>query len=156
GDHEVPISRTFRTKLIQDKNAIRLPLLIDREVSEDDLLKGKELGRIDIRFIHGSREDVYLAFECKRLNVISSRGRRDSLAGKYVKEGMMRYVEGRYSRNLRTGGMIGYVMDGNAGSAISSVSRVVKRRHRDLSMNENAGLMKSSIKPHNPRIRETS
>jgi len=66
------------------------------------------LGYIDIAILFFIDEDeACLALECKRLNVNGA-----SLAGKYVADGMMRFVSGKYVPAAPVGGMIGYVMDG--------------------------------------------
>src|ERR1700734_1280363 len=68
-DREVPITRRFKVALMVRKNALRnLPVRIDRESVEDDLVTTEERGRIDLRFTEARscREDIYFAFECKR------------------------------------------------------------------------------------------
>src|SRR5687767_9215656 len=69
-DHEVPITRRFRRALKQAKDYRRLPVRIDREPAEDDPETAEELGRIDLKFspAGSALEQVYFAFECKRLN----------------------------------------------------------------------------------------
>ena len=52
-DHEVPITKRFRATLRQQKKLVRLPVMIDREVPEDDLESGTEKGRFDLRFTAG-------------------------------------------------------------------------------------------------------
>lgn len=128
---EVSLTRRFRARLRQDKDARLLPLRIERESVEDTLEAGEELGRIDLRFSHGFRENVYFAFECKRLNLVDS-SRRQSKAGEYVSNGLMRFIDGRYGRGLDSGGMIGYVMDGDVRWAIVAVDRVIRSRREVL------------------------
>lgn len=70
------------------------------------------LGKIDFAFIIDSNRDIYIAYECKRLNVLNGSG-RSSLATAYVKEGLMRFVVEKYSENLPIASMLGYVMDGD-------------------------------------------
>jgi hypothetical protein len=79
-EHEVPITKRFRSSLEDYKDLKRLPVRIDRETPVDNLNTAEELGRIDLRLTHGYRSNVYFAFECKRLNVISKSGRIRSLA----------------------------------------------------------------------------
>lgn len=123
GDHEVAITMRFRSELVRHKLLRKLPLRIDREIPEDDLLVGQEKGRIDLRFIHGYQEGVYFAFECKRLNVLSKEGKRTPLAGEYVRAGMMRFITSQYAVGLDQGGMLGYVMDSDVKSSIRAVSQ---------------------------------
>jgi len=153
-EREVPITRRFCRCLCARKNASRdLPFTIWHESELDDAA-GRQVGRIDLRFCHGYREDVYFAFECKRLNVVNSPGRRRSLAAEYVQEGMMRYVEGKYAGGLDKGGMLGYVMDGDVPAAIGAVGRSITEQRAALNL-RNGGLELSSILPDDARVRET-
>lgn len=78
--------------------------------SAEGLVSGK--GYIDIAIFFDKRRKIYLAYECKRLNVVYDTGRQ-SLASDYVKEGMMRFVTEQYAESLPVGCMLGYVMDGD-------------------------------------------
>lgn len=83
-------------------------------------------GRVDMAVFLNQDRDVYLAYECKRLNDVRDDGRR-SLARDYVKEGLSRFVAERYSENLPVGCMLGYVLDGDAEWAASKVrSKIVE------------------------------
>jgi hypothetical protein len=152
-EHEVPITRRFRSLLRQLGEQRRLPVIIDREIPEDDDA-GEERGRIDLRFLHGYRADAYFAFECKRLNVPKGRGRR-TLAPQYVSEGMMRFVIGQYAGTVTQGGMIGFVMDGEARDAVKLVGSAVKRRRKDLRMRKSQGLDASLLRARDERVKET-
>jgi len=156
-DHEVPITRRFKHALKQAKNLRKLPVRIEREPAEDDPATGNELGRIDLKFLPAvsALEEVYFAFECKRLNAVQD-GTRRSLAPEYVAEGMMRFVTGQYASSVHQGGMIGYVLDGQCDEAIGLVEQNVNSRVSELRMTTPAGLGRSSLRPDNPLIRETS
>ncbi len=157
-EHEVSITRRFRSALIQDKNLRReIPVTIWRESVEDDISSGRELGRIDLRFIsaYRAREDVYFAFECKRLNV-NSNGKFQSLAGKYIKEGVMRFVVGQYASALNCGGMLAYVMDGNLSSARKAVDAAVRRKCSTLCIAPKTGLCRSALSKFGCQIDETA
>jgi hypothetical protein len=161
GEREVPITRRFCSVLKQRKNALReLPVRIDRE-TPDDSKTGEECGRIDIRFTeaYSCREDVYFAFECKRLNLSPKRGarraRKRSLAGEYVSQGMMRFVTGQYAPGLKHGGMIGYVVDGDVASAVVAVSRSVLTARRELKLSPRGGLRGSRLVPGRDQVKET-
>jgi hypothetical protein len=155
-EHEVPITKRFRASLEQYKDSRYLPFRIDREVPVDNLDTAEELGRIDLRLTHGYRSDVYFALECKRLNITDNNGRNSSLAGKYVTEGMMRFVgeTPQYARTLAQGGMIGYVMDGNVNNAIRSVNRQIKTRYVNLSM-KSATSLEASTKSSKNLIKQS-
>ncbi|MFI5394012.1 MAG: hypothetical protein ACHQ9S_00640 [Candidatus Binatia bacterium] len=157
-EKEVPITRRFRSFLKRRKNALReLPVRIDRESVEDDPNTGNERGRIDIRFTEGysCREEVYFAFECKRLNVPTKTGCR-SLAREYVTQGMMRFVTAQYAAGLEHGGMIGYVLDGNVGKAVAAVDHSISTAGRKLKMRAPLRLRESLLIPGRRDVRETS
>ena len=69
-------------------------------------------GQIDMALVLDSKRDQYLAYECKRLNVIW-KGKYSSLATRYVREGVARFVSEKYAAGLPVGCMLGYVMDGD-------------------------------------------
>ena len=82
-------------------------------------------GYIDFALLLDRSRILYLAYECKRLNV-AFRGGMESLAGKYVKDGVMRYVSERYGENLPFGCMLGYVMDGDIEIAKQKVGKAIR------------------------------
>lgn len=69
-------------------------------------------GRIDMAVLFDRERERYLAYECKRLNVVNAGG-RSSLATAYVAQGMMRFITEQYAEDLPLGCMLGYVMDGD-------------------------------------------
>lgn len=78
-------------------------------------------GKIDLAVLLDWERERYLAYECKRLNVIYS-GKRNSLAAQYVTEGMMRFMTEQYAEGLPVGFMLGYVIDGDTQFAIDKVT----------------------------------
>jgi hypothetical protein len=153
-DLEVPITTKFCVYLRRNKDRYKLPFKIDTEWYEINKKTGEQLGRIDLRFQHGYRDDVYFAFECKRLNVVLE-GKLSSLADKYVKKGMVRFVTGKYAKGLDKGGMVGYVMDGQLDDAILAVKEAVEQRRELLKMEKKATLDESSLRPNEKRVKET-
>lgn len=153
---EVPITKRFKHALKQVKDFNRLPFRIEREAAEDDPTTGQELGRIDIKLLPAvsAREDVYFAFECKRLNVMAGPSRR-SLAPEYVTEGMMRFITGQYAASMNHGGMIGYVLDGRPEDAIQLVSNKIASHTTDLCMDRFTHLGPSTLCSHFAYARET-
>lgn len=155
---EIRTTRRFLRALIHDKNTRKeVPVRISRECVEDDLRTGRQLGRIDLCFIppNSCHEQVYFAFECKRLNVRYP-GRTSSLASKYVKDGMIRFINSKYASILHKGGMIGYVLDGNTKSAIKGVDRNAKRLRTELKMKAPGGLSTCAILPAGNPVMETN
>lgn len=144
---EVPITRRFRVHLVKRKNYLRtLPIRIERESVEDDLITGVERGRIDIRFTHAMscREEAYFAFECKRLGVPSKSGRK-SLAAAYVTQGMTRFVMAQYSEGHKHSGMIGYVIDGRLSPIMDSLNSRINSDAARLGMIKPARLEPSRL-----------
>jgi hypothetical protein len=128
---EDPITRDLIIRLRRD-DTIRSHLIINsqRELLPDSPEEGDPdpLGYLDIAVEFFIRNDqLCLAIECKRLNVARETGPPETLARKYVEEGMMRFVSGRYSAELPLGGMIGYVMDGDPGAAHAAIHREIER-----------------------------
>lgn len=151
---EPQITRRFAQDLRKNQVLRRLPFNVEREVPIDDTLFARELGRIDIKFTAGYRNDVYFGLECKKLNVLFRSGKK-TLAREYVVDGMMRYVQGKYAQRLLHSGMVGYVMDGECNEAAKCVHAVVKRFRRKLKVVAPVILAKSSIRPSDDSVMET-
>lgn len=81
-------------------------------------------GKIDIAILLDWERERYLAYECKRLNVVHV-GRRSSLATEYVVNGMMRFMTERYAELLPVGCMLGYVMGGDVGFAETQLGTAI-------------------------------
>ncbi len=77
-------------------------------------------GRVDMAVFLNQDRDIYLAYECKRLNDVRKDGRR-SLASRYVKDGLSRFVVEQYAEGLPVACMLGYVLDGDVEYAESNV-----------------------------------
>jgi hypothetical protein len=71
---------------------------------------GLPLGYIDVKFVYNfwSRTD-YFALECKKVSA-----RLETPGKKYIDDGVVRFVEEKYSPGHSWGGMAGYVIDGDA------------------------------------------
>lgn len=81
-------------------------------------------GIIDIAVLFDWNRERYLAYECKRLNVING-GSRSSLATVYVTQGMMRFLTEQYAEQLPVGCMLGYVLDGDVPFANSRIADAI-------------------------------
>ena len=152
---EDPITRKLAVIMRRQKERSELPFLIIIQSDVVDQNTGDLLGRIDVRIFRGCKEDVYFAFECKRLNVLSN-GVRSSLAGKYADEGMARFVSGKYAGGLDSGGMLAYVMDGDLKFAMVAVKKAIEAKRTELCMDSSGTLATSSVRPRNTRVKETS
>lgn len=91
-------------------------------------------GRIDLAVLFDRERERYLAYECKRLNVVNA-GSRSSLATAYVTQGMMRFITEQYAEELPLGCMLGYVMDGDLAFALSRVETAI-RAHSPLTLQD--------------------
>ena len=90
-------------------------------------------GSVDMAVILDQDRDMYLAYECKRLNDLRDDGRR-ALAGRYVTDGLSRFVESQYSDNLPVGCMLGYVLDGDVQYAAAKVRATIVERSQDVAL----------------------
>lgn len=117
-----------RTKRVPGRITYQYVLLV-----EDANGNVSQTSSIDFVLTVGDDEDVYLAYECKRLNVPYQTG-VSNLCGPYVEDGLMRFVTGQYSNGLPIAMMIGYVMNGNNDKARQGLSRAMKARTAPLGL----------------------
>lgn len=75
-----------------------------------------KVGKIDIRFFDAWERDyihIYFAWECK---LVGDRQQLDEkhkrLAAEYITSGMLRFIDAKYSEQIATAGMLGYVLAG--------------------------------------------
>ncbi|MCG8605709.1 hypothetical protein MJD09_12020 [bacterium] len=90
-------------------------------------------GKIDMALLLDQERERYLAYECKRLNVVYN-GKKNSLATPYVMEGVFRFVTEQYAEGLPVGCMLGYVMDGNAPTAKTKVHAAMNANKRHIAL----------------------
>lgn len=88
---------------------------------------------IDFVLTIGDDENVYLACECKRLNVPYKSGTK-GLVGEYVDQGLMRFVDGQYSNGLPLAMMLGYVMNARSGSAHRGLRKAIAFRSNSTNL----------------------
>lgn len=104
--------------------------LREEDISGDFTTKGI----LDMALFLDQDHERYIAYECKRLNTVSKDGKRSSLAGAYIEEGVMRYVTAKYAEELPFGCMIGYVMDGDTGFVIKQLESAIDNRKELLNL----------------------
>ena len=152
---EDPTTEEFCRRLRQSRSAANLPFRIDIQMVELGEAPDADQGRMDIVFSPLlPTEVIYFCLECKRLNVATT-GFTRSYATEYVVYGMMRFISGQYASNVRHGGMLGYVLDGNVAGAIERVSTVIGRRHEELGMEGPGLFLPSSMRTADASARET-
>jgi hypothetical protein len=152
---EDPTTEALCRCLRQSRTSSTLPFRIDIQFVELDPAADQDQGRMDITFSPMvADESIYFCLECKRLNVVND-GRIRTYATEYVTHGMMRFIRGQYSAQVRHGGMLGYVLDGNTAQATNNVCGAIQNRHTDLGMTPPGDMRPSSIRPSDTRMRET-
>lgn len=118
------VAALIRTKKVPGRIVPQYSLLTDVPP------KGVTLSScIDFVLTIGNDENVYLACECKRLNVPYKSGTR-SLVGEYVDDGLMRFVTGQYSNGLPLAMMLGYVMNARLDRARRGLARAMTVRSK--------------------------
>lgn len=141
--------------LMQNRTARGLMFQIRTQVVELEPMPGEDLGRLDIAFIPlVPREDIYFCLESKRLNVIKD-GKLRPYASEYVRLGMMRFVTGQYSKMVKHGGMIGYVLDGKISGAMTNVEANIRERCEELCMSPPGAFQPSAVLSRESGARET-
>ena len=109
-------------------------------------LEGQLLGRLDIRFKHRRSKRDYFGFEAKRLHVKYPSGRNSKEYVTYAGEaGMMAFIGGQYSTMLPAGGMLGYVMDGEAGEAWIGIGNQIESQRAPLKLSSSSSLTRSKL-----------
>ena len=152
---EDPTTEEFSRCLRRNRNSGMLPFQVHVQMVQLASGAGEDQGRMDIVFLPlVPREDIYFCLECKRLNVVHEERVRP-YTSEYLTHGMLRFIQGKYAAQVRNGGMLGYVLDGNVAQAIRNVSRLIEERHDELRMQPPGEMMQSSILPEDTRLRET-
>ncbi|MBN2211143.1 MAG: hypothetical protein JW709_07075 [Sedimentisphaerales bacterium] len=152
--NEVKITQEFCPILNRNQKLTELPFIVDPEITLLNERGTDQIGRLDLRIIHGHIREAYFSFECKRLRWKFPGGRFDSLADAYVTDGMYRYFNGQYATGLDKGGMLGYVMDGKCDEAVNDVQKAVEKRRSNLYMQGSETLKASSAIASN-QVKET-
>lgn len=135
---ENPITRqlVFALRRLQaDENwSSLMNFAINSQADELDEENEIHEGITDITFQLGGHGSFI--WECKRL-----RFNGKSLYGEYRKEGMMRFVSGKYAKHQNHGGMLGFVMDGDLRKAVKGVGKLIAGNAKEL------GFLAGSYKP---------
>jgi hypothetical protein len=148
---EDDITKILYQKMTLRKEARDLPFLIMMQTVEVAGALGQSEGRLDFAFYAtGGRgapsEKIYFGLECKILNLVRN-GKVIRMGSQYVKDGLARFIDGKYAHGFHHGGMLGYVMDGDMGRAIANVADNIKRRRATLGMDEPGAMMRSTLLP---------
>lgn len=159
--HETELENDVTNRLFATLRRLKIirsaPFVPIREhpiFSDDD--DGVVTGRIDINFIKPGGDTTYFAVEAKRLHVSFPSGWK-SLVTEYVtgNQGMMCFISGKYSRDLGSGCMLGYVFDGRIGNAKNNIARRIVKHSIQLKVEPPRKLLPSQIISGEKRIDET-
>lgn len=161
-EHETRISNRLRKLLIRDVELRKRPIHLDTElyVYDDDVDEENAIGRLDFRFLYLTQTQLaqpYFAIEAKRLHVTFPSGRKKGLIWEYVtgNQGMMCFIEQRYGQGLDSGGMLGYVFDGDIEKARISVAASIEANREKLKTAPPFKLVLSSVLAGDSRVSET-
>jgi len=107
---EDSISNVLRWKMVDAKNRLEpVPeMAFIREPQSDRAALDTPLGLIDIMVSYTWEEATYLTMECKRIS-----STENSLALKYVRNGINRFASGKYSPGHAFAIVVGYAICGN-------------------------------------------
>lgn len=140
-DNNMPLENSLTNMLIiylreKRKTAYGLELLIfdaePAEIGEQNESKGFldiKVGNATLKYSGEPDENIYYAFECKRLN--------DSNYGSYVNDGILRFIEEKYSKNMSFAGMIGYFEVNNI-----EIKDIISKINNNLANKFNRGKLK--------------
>lgn len=118
------ISDVLRWKMVEAKNRLDpVPQMrFERESQSDDHDLDNPLGLIDIKVLYTWNDETYLTMECKRIT-----STENSLALKYVRNGVNRFASGKYSPGHAFGIVTGYVICGNPDECAERVRRQLEK-----------------------------
>jgi hypothetical protein len=102
--------------------------------------RGNLLGIPDIIVTFNNDERNRFVLEAKLLNKNGV-----GLQGAYVEKGMMRFIRKRYAAGTMSGGMIGYVFDGNISAAKCNVTDKIVEKNKQLRIKRNTSLQNSDL-----------
>ncbi len=151
-DREDWLSRRLCSRLIKIPIFRDGPLGIHpkQEILSSDPESDGAAGEIDILVSCGRGSEVYFAIEAKRLRFTSSGGIFKTGSDEYVKNGMMRFVEGKYAPFMERGAMLGYVFDGDTETARFDIDRYISKKAKMLMLMTSKQFEKSGILPREP------
>jgi len=114
------------------KNRIKLNYDIVCEAAE--YKKEKISGYVDLRISSSNSlidSAAYYIIECKRLDNKNHKG-TSGLNAEYIKNGIMRFVNGQYSTNKNINGIIGFVIElMNISDNIQNINYLIKNHFND-------------------------
>ena len=130
---ENPITYYLSTEMTNSQRAGKSDIISwdFRVHTQSESSDSQSICEIDFKFRwseYPNDYDRHLAAEAKRLF-----GKGDSLAGKYVDDGIMDFVIAKYGRGHNYGIMLGYVLVGPVANAVASVNHAMAGRRTKTS-----------------------
>lgn len=143
---ETDIAGHLGKAMLEEKNqrpTLKQQFRIEEEVgTRSSLNTPKPEGRIDIKIIYSFDEGEYFGLECKRIS-----GTDRALARKYVTQGLMRFIDGKYSPGHDWAAMLGFVIDGDLAGCVQLVHKGLVQTRRATNMNGD-WIIESSFGPY--------
>ncbi len=116
----------LNNRQIRDSIGLTDNYIFDREVPEEN-----DLGRVDIKIsTHNTfkNPEAFYIIECKRLDNQNLTG-VSGLNAEYIKNGIKRFVERKYSAYYRINGMIGFVVEEmDISTNITCINNLLKKK----------------------------
>lgn len=115
---------------------------------EKGSISAKEAVRIDIQLWNPFEENndrIYFAWEGKLLVDQRKDKKRKHLISKYITEGLYRFLDEEYSKDVDDAGMLGYVLVGEPNDVVASLNRSLVHRKRGGKFSRS-----DYLKPHVP------
>ncbi|TWT51732.1 hypothetical protein KOR42_34190 [Thalassoglobus neptunius] len=122
--NEDTITNVLRWKMNDAKKQIDpVPQIrFEREAQSDDPELDTPIGLIDIKILYTMNDETYLTMECKRIT-----STENSLALKYVRNGVNRFTSGKYGPRHAFGIVTGYVTCGDPDACAERVGKTLAR-----------------------------
>ncbi len=133
-DREDDITAQLHERLILSYPFRDGPLSIQRqpEIPASGPKTDYRYGQVDLLVPTELGYQVYFAIEAKRMRYFSPNGSFIPGNSAYVKDGMMRFVTGRYAALMGSGAMLGYVFDGQTDQARYDIDQFIQGKANEL------------------------
>lgn len=84
--------------------------------------------------------DIYFAWECKKIASRQDDEKYKDLINEYIKEGMFRFLDEEYSTYLGNAGMLGYVLAGSISDIVKGINQSMTSSLRERRLDETNNL----------------
>jgi hypothetical protein len=159
-EKEDDLSDRLHKRIRRDPRIRTAPFSIHREYrvydNDEDADESGYSGRIDFNFVCPGGDETYFAIEAKRLHVSFPSGYK-TLIDEYVSgdQGMMCFINRKYSSAQHAGAMLGYVFDGDINKARKGIKSATSKQSKKLKLLSPPGFKKSTVVKRTERVDET-